>query len=73
MEIESEGLLRRLDVIIALLLQGMSPRDDARTLKQQIAVLHNLGLRPSEISRILGRTQAHINKELVAIRREKNK
>jgi hypothetical protein len=53
---------RLLKVIIALMLR---PRDDkAMSLKQQIEVLYNLGIGPSEIAEILGKTPGHINKEL---------
>jgi hypothetical protein len=53
---------RLLKVIIALMLR---PKDDRpMSLKQQIEVLYSLGIRPSEIAEILGRTDGHINKEL---------
>ncbi len=45
------------------------------SLRQQIEVLYGLGIRPSEIAEILGRTQTHINKELSVsgIRKRKEK
>jgi hypothetical protein len=46
-------------------LTRFSPRDDRpMSLKQQIEVLYGLGIRPTEIAEILGRTSTHINKEL---------
>ena len=53
---------RLLKVIIALMLR---PKDDrTMSLRQQIEVLYGLGIRPSEIAEILGRTPTHVNKEL---------
>jgi len=58
---------RLLRVMIALLLRR---KDEASpSLKQQIETLHDLGLRPSEIAEVLGRSGTHINKELSAIRK----
>jgi hypothetical protein len=62
---------RLLGVIIALLLrQG---RDGTPALKHQIETLSDLGLRPSVIASILGRSSTHVNKELTAIRKGKKK
>ena len=53
---------RLLKVIIALMLR---PRENkALSLKQQIEVLYGLGIGPSDIAEILGKTSGHINKEL---------
>ena len=60
-----------LGVMIALLLrQG---QDGQPSLKQQIETLDDLGLRPSEIASILGRSSTHVNKELTGIRKGKKK
>jgi hypothetical protein len=57
-----ESTNRLLKVIIALMLR---PKDEQPTsLKEQIEVLYSLGIRPTEIAEILGRTDGHINKEL---------
>jgi hypothetical protein len=42
-------------------------------LKRQIAMLNGVGLRPSEIAEILGKTSTHVNKELSGLRRGKAK
>jgi DNA-directed RNA polymerase specialized sigma24 family protein len=56
-----------LRVIVALMLRGRS--EESPTLKQQIQILSDLGLRPSEIAQVLGRTSTHINKELSGLRK----
>jgi hypothetical protein len=62
----TNGLLR---VIIALMLRGKD--EQPKTLRQKVEVLDELGLKPSEIAKILGRTSAYVNKELVGIRKSK--
>jgi site-specific recombinase XerD len=57
-----ESTNRLLKVIIALMLR---PKDERpMSLRQQIEVLYSLGIRPTEIAEILGRTATHVNKEL---------
>ena len=60
-----------LGVMIALLIR-QGP-DGAPSLKQQIETLNDLGLRPSEIASILGRSSTHVNKELTGIRKGRRK
>lgn len=64
-----ESTNRLLRVIIALLLRRKD--QEVLTLKQQIATLNDLGLRPIEIAQILGRSSTYINKELSGIRKRK--
>jgi hypothetical protein len=67
--ISLESTNRLLKVVIALMLR---PKDDKpMSLRQQIEVLHGLGIRPSEIAEILARTATHVNKELSGIRKRK--
>ena len=62
---------RLLGVIIGLLVrQG---NEGTPSLRQQIETLSDLGLRPSEIASILGRSSTHVNKELTGIRKSKKK
>jgi hypothetical protein len=62
---------RLLGVMIALLLrQG---REGPPSLRQQVQTLDDLGLRPSEIASILGRSATYVNKELTGIRKAKKK
>jgi len=66
-------LNKRLGVVISILLR-MLPREGASmSLKEQVRILDNLGIRPRDIAQILGRTQTHITKELAGLRKEKHK
>jgi len=66
-------LNKKLGVVISLLLR-MIPRDRSSiSLREQVRILYGLDMRPRDIAKILGRTQPHINKELVELRNEKKK
>ena len=58
-----------LKTIIALLIRNQG--EPATTLKQQIEVLDDLGLKPVEIADILGRSNSYISKELSGIRKSR--
>jgi len=58
---------RLLKVIVALLLRQGS--EDMPTLRDQIKILAELGIKPTEIAEIIGRTSTYINKELSGIRK----
>jgi hypothetical protein len=60
---------RLLRVIIALLVRRKD--EQTLTLKQQIEMLNDLGIRPAEMAQILGKTSTHINKELSGIRKSR--
>jgi hypothetical protein len=62
-----ESTNKLLGVIIALLLRGKD--EQTPSLKKQIEVLNDLGVGPSEIAKILGKTSTHVNKELSGIRK----
>lgn len=62
-----ESTNRLLKVIIALLLRQKS--ENTVTLRQQIEILNDLGLRPVEMAQILGRTNTYVGKELAGIRK----
>ncbi len=66
-------LNRRLGVVIALLLKTIPKSSDGISLRDQIQLLADLGLRPKDIAEILGRSQTHINKELTGLRKDKAK
>lgn len=42
-------------------------------VKEQVRLLYSLGVKPSEIARILGKTQNYVNVTLYKIRKEKSK
>ena len=63
----------RLNACILILFRDLSLRDKTLNLQGKIALLHTAGLRPKEISEILGKSEGHINKELVLIRRRNKK
>ena len=56
-------------VIIALLIRRKD--ENTLTLRQQIELLNDLGIKPVEIAEILGRTSTYINKELSGIRKDR--
>jgi hypothetical protein len=70
---ELQALTKRLEVVIALLVRGLPKTGEGLSLRGQIEVLSDLGVRPKEIAEILGRTQTYINKELASLRRGKAK
>jgi hypothetical protein len=58
-----------LRVIVALLLRRRD--EQTLTLRQQIEILNDLGIKPVEIAEILGRNNTYINKELSGIRKSR--
>jgi CRP-like cAMP-binding protein len=60
---------KRLEVIVNLLLQQKTKDGMGRTLQEQIQLLHGAGLKPKEIAEILGKSPAHVNKELTGLRK----
>jgi hypothetical protein len=66
-------LNRNIEVVIALLLRSITRDASALPLKEQIAILDGLGIRPVTIARIVGKKPSHVSKELVAIRRAHRK
>jgi hypothetical protein len=70
---ELQQLNKNVEVVIALLLRMVSSDTNRLALKDQIAILDGLGLRPSSIADIVGKTDGHVNKELVGIRRAAKK
>lgn len=66
----TESTNRLLKVMIALMLR----RDEhPLNLKQQVEILSDLGMKPSEIAETLGKTATYINKELSGIRKGRKK
>ena len=65
-----ESTNKLLKVIVALLLR--QNEEQSTTLRQQIKILSDLGLKPAEIAEILGRSNTYISKELSGIRKSHN-
>lgn len=63
-----QGTNKLLKVVIALLLRG-NAQDGVISLREQIGILSGLGLQPSDIAEILGRSNNYVNKELSELRR----
>ena len=70
---EVKVLNERLGVVISILLRMMPQEGSSISLKEQVRILDDLGMRPRNIAEILGRTQPYVNKELVGLRKKKNK
>jgi hypothetical protein len=70
-ENSDESTKRLLQVIVALLLRLETK--ERLSLKQQIEILDDLGLRPAEMAGILNRSNVHISKELSGIRKPRKK
>ncbi len=64
-----QQLGQKMELIAALLLRLLP--SEGLSLKEQIRLLNDLKIRPVDMSKITGRSPGHINKELVAIRKEK--
>ena len=51
---DTELILKRLDAIIGILLETSRPEGRQIQMKDRVRILHNSGMRPIEIARILG-------------------
>jgi hypothetical protein len=67
----SADITKRLGVVIALLLRILPKSGDALSLRDQVQLLSDLGIRPKDIADILGKTSTYVNKELVGLRKSK--
>jgi DNA-binding CsgD family transcriptional regulator len=66
-------LNKRLGVVIALLLRSLPKPGEGLSLRDQVCLLSELGMRPKDIADILGRTPTYVSKELTTIRKNKKK
>jgi len=64
-----EDIKKRLEVIICLLFQSRPLDSEEISLREQIRLLHDFGLKPKEISEILERSNTYVNKELSELRK----
>ena len=58
---DTKDVLRKLDAILAVLLESIDEEEKKISMTKRINILHTSGLRPSEIARILGKTQTYVN------------
>jgi len=66
-----QSINKRLGVMVSLLLDSRNQNLQGPFLREKIRILNDLGLKPSEIADILGRTNKYINKELSESRKAK--
>ncbi len=64
---------KRLGIIIALLLKTIPTSSDGISLRDQVELLSELGVRPKDIATMLGRSQSYVTKELSGLRKSKGK
>jgi len=64
---------RRLGIVIALLLKALPKEEGTMSLRDQVRLLSELGVRPKDIADILGRTQTYVGKELAGLRKKRAK
>jgi DNA-binding CsgD family transcriptional regulator len=65
----AEETNRLLRIIIALLIRQESGEAVPLSLRERIQILSDLGLSPSEIAAVIGRSGNYVNKELTDIRK----
>jgi len=63
----------RLGIVIAILLKMLQKGKDGISLRDQVHLLSDVGVRPKEIAEILGRSQTYVTKELASLRKDKAK
>jgi hypothetical protein len=66
-----EDLVKRLDAVINILLETARPEGKKIPAIKSIEILSRAGLRPVEISEILGLSTNYVNVALTSIRRRK--
>jgi hypothetical protein len=70
---EFAELNKRLGVMIALFLRTIPKEGSSMSLREQISLLSEIGVRPKDMAEFLGRTQTYVNKELAGLRKVKGK
>lgn len=66
-----EQVLRRLDVLIAILLEIGEKKGKPITISTRVRILSQAGMRPVEISKILGKSLSYVTKEQALLRKER--
>jgi len=68
-EADFKQILRRLDVLIAVLLEMGQKNGKPIPVGTRVRILSQAGMRPVEISKILGKSLSYVTKELTLLRR----
>jgi len=68
-----KDVIRRLDAVLAVLLETGSAEGKRISMAKQVEVLDRAGLKPAEIGRILRKTRAYVNVELHRLRRSQER
>lgn len=68
-ESNNQDIIRRLDVIIALL-ANIVTKDDLSTLKDKILTLSGYGLTSTEIALVLSKSVGYVSKEISVAKKE---
>ena len=66
-------LVKRLDAIINILLETAELEGKPLSVSKRIELLDAAGLRPVEISRLMGKTMSYVTVELTRIRKSRRK
>lgn len=69
-EKQMDNLVKRLDVVIALL-ATIATKDENITLRDKIIMLNSFGLKPAEIATVLNKKANYVSKELSIARGKK--
>lgn len=70
---DQEEVVKRLDAILSVLLETNRPGGKEIPMARRVKILYEAGLRPVEISRILGWGLSSITSEIARIRKSKKK
>ena len=68
-----KDIIRRLDAVLAVLLESSSAEGKRIPMAKQVELLDRGGLRPAEIARILRKNRAYVNVELHRLRRSQER
>jgi hypothetical protein len=66
---DHQDIVKRLDALINVIFETGGKNGTAVQMVTRIRILHQAGMRPVEISKILGKKVAYINKELSRMRK----
>jgi hypothetical protein len=64
-------IAKRLDVIIAVLLEVAEKGGKTIPVRTRVRMLSQVGMRPTEVSKILGKSLSYVRKEQSLLRRER--